>query len=67
MVNVIIPKEDALGKTRSEIERNMLKEGGYSNLSEEQLDKCAFLERERRKRTGLKKMFFQKTDIDKVK
>jgi hypothetical protein len=34
-----------LGRTRSEIETNLQKEWGTSALTEEQIDKCKFLEK----------------------
>lgn len=34
-----------LGRTRSEIETNLQKEWGSSALTEEQIDKCKFLEK----------------------
>ncbi len=34
-----------LGRTRSEIEANMRKEWGTSGLTDEQIDKCKFLEK----------------------
>ncbi len=52
-----------LGRGRSEIETNLLKEWGTAALTEEQIDKCKYLE----KKTELKEGFFQSTVIDRVK
>ncbi len=52
-----------LGRGRSEIETNLMKEWGTAALTEEQVDKCKFLE----KKTDLREGFFQSTVIDRVK
>jgi hypothetical protein len=63
MVAIIVKnKPYRFGKRRSEQERNLRKEG-MATMTEEQLDKCKFLE----KKTGLNKSFFDKSEIDKVK
>ena len=62
MVSIIIPKRPyRYGRTRSEQERNLRKDG-MTTMSEEQLDKCKFLER----KTGFDSSFFDKQAIDKV-
>jgi len=66
MANIIIPKHDRFGKTRSEHEENMRKEWGYT-ITDEQLDKLKYLERKYKDKTGSKKNFFTGIDIDKVK
>ena len=66
MANIIIPKCDNYGKTRSQQEENLRKEWGRT-LSDEQLDKLKFLERQHKKRTGSDKNFIQPHDIDEVK
>uniref|UniRef100_A0A6M3L7Q2 Uncharacterized protein n=1 Tax=viral metagenome TaxID=1070528 RepID=A0A6M3L7Q2_9ZZZZ len=50
------------GKTRSEQEKNLRREG-MATMTEEQLDKCKHLE----KKSGWKKSFFDKSQIDEVK
>jgi len=50
------------GKTRSEQEKNLHKEG-MRTMTEEQLDKCKFLE----KKKGYRRSFFDRREIDKVK
>ena len=50
------------GRQRSEQERNLLKEG-MATMTEEQLDKCKYLE----KKTGFARSFFDKSEIDKIK
>lgn len=68
MVYIIIKnKKSNFGKTRSEQEQNLAKEGWGTSLTEEQIDKCAFLERKVKEKYGLKKTHINATIIDKVK
>ena len=63
MPGIIIPdKPYRFGKTRSEQEANLRKEG-MRTLSDEQLDKCRFLE----KKSGITKSFFDQREIDSIK
>ena len=62
---IIRGKHDHFGKTRSEQEENMRKEWG-STLTDEQLDKCKFLEKKIKDKTGQKKNFIRGQDIDGV-
>lgn len=66
MANIIIPKCDSFGKTRSEHEENMRKEWG-STMSDEQLDKLKYLERKSKDKYGSSKNFITGIDIDKVR
>lgn len=66
MANVIIPRGDKLGKTRSEQEKNLRKEWAYT-MNDEQLDKLKYLERKIKDRTGLKRNFIRGQDIDNVR
>lgn len=66
MANIIIRKPGSFGRTRSEQEKNLQKEGWYS-LTEEQIDKCKHLEKKVEERTGAKKTFLKQFNIDKVK
>lgn len=66
MANIIVPKNDRFGKTRSEQEKNMRKEWG-STMSDEQLDKLRYAEKKLRDSTGSKKNFVRGQDIDEVK
>ena len=66
MANIIIPKPDRLGKTRSEHEENLRKEWGKT-MTDEQLDKLKYVERKVREKTGREKIFIRGQDIDKVK
>lgn len=50
------------GKKRSEQEMNLRREG-MSTMTEEQLDKCKYLE----KKSGANRSFFDQAAIDKVK
>jgi len=67
MANIIIRKPASFGKTRSEQERNLRSEGWGHTLSDEQLDKCKFLERKTKEKLGADKIFFRPIDIDRVK
>lgn len=58
---IIIKGRQRLGRTRSELERNLHKEWGAAALSQEQVDKCRFVE----KRTGAS--WVDSELIDKVK
>ena len=63
MVAIIIKdKPYRFGQHRSEQEKNLRKEG-MATMSEEQLDKCKFLE----KKTAYRRSFFDKSEVDKVK
>lgn len=66
MANIIIPKHDKFGKTRSEHEKNMRKEWG-STMTDGQLDKLQYAERKIKDVTGLGKNFLRGQDIDKIK
>ena len=60
MANIIIPGR-SLGKTRSEHQENLLKEGWSAGISKEQLDKCKYLE----KRYG--KRYYKQNEINQVR
>ena len=66
MANIIIPKPDGFGKTRSEQEENLRREGGRT-LTDEQLSKLKFLEKKQKEKYGLKKCFIEGHKIDEVK
>ena len=66
MANIIIPKPDKFGKTRSAQEENMRKEWGKT-ITDEQLDKLKHLERKIKEKTGSTKNFIGGHEIDKVK
>ena len=66
MANIIIHKPDSFGKNRSEQEKNLRKEGMHS-LTDEQLDKCKYLEKKVEESTGAKKTYLKQYNIDKVK
>lgn len=55
-----------LGRTRSEQEKNLNKDGWYS-LSEEKLDKCKYAEKRARKELGSSENFMSQMVIDRVK
>ena len=52
-MEIIIKGNAKFGRTRSEQEQNLRREGMRS-MSDEQLDKCKFLERKFRDQTGAK-------------
>jgi len=63
MVNIIIKdKPNRFGKNRSEHEKNLRSEG-WKTLSNEQLDKCKYLE----SRSGKSKSYFDQSQIDRVR
>ena len=66
MANIIIHKPGSFGRSRSEQEENLRKEG-MASLTDEQLDKCKYLEKEVEKSTGAKKTYLKQYNIDKVK
>ena len=66
MANIIIPKHDSFGKTRSEQEKNMRKEWG-STMTDGQLDKLKYHERKIKEATGSKKNFVRGHIIDEVR
>lgn len=67
MANIITgSKHDKFGKTRSEHEENMRKEWG-STMTDEQLDKCKYLERKLKEHSGSVKNFVRANEIDRIK
>lgn len=68
MVEIIIRRgKSNLGKSRSEQEENLRKEGWGSTMEDEQLDKCKFLEKKIKEETGATKTHLKQHHIDKVK
>ena len=65
-MEIIIRNRTLMGNTRSEQEKNLRKEWG-STMTDEQLDKCRFIERKIKEGTGQKKNFIRSQDIDKVR
>jgi len=66
MPHIIIKWKPKHGKCRSEIEKNLRKEGWGSSLTEEQIDKCAYLERKAKEKYGLTESSMRTKNIDKV-
>ena len=63
MSNIILDdKPFKLGKHRSEQEKNLRKDWGAETMSEEQLEKCTYLE----KTSNKCQTFFDKEEIDNV-
>ncbi len=68
MPHIIIKwKEPKWKKSRSEIEKTLRKEGWGTSLSDEQIDKCSYLERKVKDKHGLDKTHIKSTIIDRVK
>jgi len=65
MYIIIKGKHDHFGKTRSEQEKNMRKEWG-TTMTDEQLSKLEFLEKNIKNKTGSKKNFQRLIEVDKV-
>jgi len=66
-MDIIIKKGKPKGRTRSSIEKQLANEWGSAGLSEEQIDKCEYLEKEVKDKYGADKSFFKQHQIDKVK
>lgn len=66
MANIIIKGRTKIGNTRSEQEENLRKEWG-STITDEQLDKCKFLERKLKDNLGSKENFIKPMLLDEVK
>lgn len=68
MANIITNsnEHDRLGKTRSEQEENLREEWDTHSMTDEQLDKCKYLERCQNDECGSKKNFNTGIDIDEV-
>ena len=63
-VNIIIKNRPfRFGKSRSEHEQNLRKDWGCRTLTDTQLDKCKWLE----KKVGVRKSYFDQSQIDAVK
>ena len=65
MANIIIKNRNTIGHTRSEQEANMRKEWGPT-MSDENLDKCRYLERKIKDATGSTHNFLKQTKIEEV-
>lgn len=66
MVDIIIKKGKPRGRSRSETEKELMKEWRSAGLDEGQIDQCAFLEREAKKQLGADKSFFKQSQIAEV-
>lgn len=64
-MHIIIKGKSRFGQTRSEQEVNLRKEG-FIGMSDENLDKCKWLEKKLKKRHGADTSFLRQTDISKV-
>lgn len=63
MANIIIKRHDRYGRTRSEQEENLRKDGMRS-LSDAQLDRLKYEERKLKEATGSTKNFFGQDQIN---
>lgn len=59
-------EQHKLGRTRSQQEENLRKEWGFT-MSDEQLDKCKWLEKKRKEFDGSSKNFIPGHQIDELK
>lgn len=60
-MNIIIRGKTKYGKTRSEQEENLRKDG-HTGMSDENFDKCKWLE----KKAGIKSGFTSQNDLEKI-
>lgn len=67
MPEIIIRWNKKHGKSRSEIETNLRKEGWGSSITPEEIDKCAFLERKIKDKYGADNSHVRTTAINEVK
>lgn len=65
-MDIIIKKGKPKGRTRSVVEKDLAKEGWGTGLTEEQIDKCEYLEREVKDKYGADKSFFKQHHVDEV-
>jgi len=65
-LQIIIRGKTKYGRTRSEQETNLRKEG-YVGMSDENYDKCQWLERKIKEHTGSNTNFLRQHQIDRVK
>lgn len=65
-LTLIMKKGSPRGRRRSEIEKEVGKEWGATGLTEEQIDKCEFIERAAKDQLGADKSFFKQTHIAEV-
>ncbi len=65
-MDIIIKKGNPKGRTRSSVEKNLSEEGWGKTLTEEQNDKCKFLERVVKEKYGADKSNFKQHHVDKV-
>lgn len=66
-MDIIVKKGNPKGRTRSSIEEKLKKEGWGNTMTEEQNDKCKFLERTVKEHYGADKSHFRQHHIDEVK
>ena len=65
-MEIIIRGKNKYARSRGELEDNLRKEG-KSTLSDEQHDKCKFIERKVKNKFGIKGCFLDLGQIDSVK
>jgi hypothetical protein len=67
MPEIIIKWKPKHGKSRSEIETNLIKEGWGSSITPEEIDKCRFLERKIKDKHGADHSHIRTTAINRVR
>jgi len=66
-MEIIIRKSKPTGKTRSSVNERMQGDWGATTLTPEQNDKCKYLERQIKEKTGADKSMIKQTHIAEVK
>lgn len=64
-LQIIIKGKNNYGKTRSEHEANLRKEG-LVGMSDENYDKCKWLEKKVKEATGSSENYLRQTDLSKI-
>jgi len=65
-LQIIIRGKTRYGRTRSEQETNLRKEG-YVGMGDENFEKCKWMEKKVKETTGSDQNFLRQTDINQVK
>ena len=65
-LQIIIKNKVKFGKTRSEQEKNLRKEG-YVGMSDENLEKCEWAEKKLKEINGSQNSFLRQTDLAEIK
>ena len=66
-MNIIISGKSKIGISRSELEENVRKDGQTTGMTDEQLDKCKYIEKRLKDELGLRETLIDNHSIDGVK